>query len=544
MSYDLEFDYIIVGGGSAGCVLANRLSEDPNNTVLLLEAGKKDTKQEIHIPAAFFKLFTTDVDWAYYSVPQKQLNNRQIFMPRGKVMGGCSSINAMIYIRGHKADYDEWEALGNKGWSYDEVLPYFKKSENQSRGSNFYHGKGGPLGVMDHKVTNKLSETFIKAATKMGYPRRRDFNGPDQEGFGFYQVTQKNGARCSTAKAFIKPALHRNNLTVFTEAQVEKVLIEKGNAVGVKYRRNGGLNISACVRKEVILSAGAYNSPHLLMLSGVGPAKELKKHGIEVIKDLPGVGQNLQDHVYVGVVKQIKKNVSLDKIDRTPYVIKNLSNYLLRKQGPLTSNLAEAGGFIHTVDGLEAPDMQYHFAPCYFVDNGFTRPEGNGLGLAATLIKPESAGKLYLKNNDPFELPLVDPAFLTADADMQTLIRGYRIAQDILDSKPFKSITKQYFKPGRRLETDEEIIEHIKDSMEHIYHPVGTCKMGSDKMAVVDDKLRVRGINNLRVVDASIMPTIVRGNTNAPTIMIAEKAADLIQSLGIEVEEALEALEA
>ncbi len=525
----MQYDYIIIGGGSAGCVLANRLSENPNNNVLLLEAGKKDTKREIHIPAAFTKLFKTEVDWDYHSVPQKYVNNREMYFPRGKVMGGCSSINAMIYIRGHRADYDEWAALGNKGWSYQEVLPYFKKSENQQRGESDYHGKNGPLCVSDHRTKNKLSEALIEAATTLGYKRTNDFNGENQEGFGYYQVTQKNGSRCSTAAAFIKPVLKRKNLRVLTEAAVSKLSFENKKATSVTYKR-WGLESTATANKEIILCAGAYNSPHLLMLSGIGPSKELKKHGIRPILNIEGVGQNLQDHLITGVSMVANKKVTLDKMDKGTNLLKNMSNYLIRKQGPLTSNIAECGGFIYTKEGLEAPDLQYHFAPCLFLESGLVLPDEYGFGLAPTLIKPKSVGELTLASSNPEEMPLIDPKFFSdsENEDLQTMIRGFRIAEKILLSPPFKKHRKTYFLPEKSLQSDDEIADFIRETLEHIYHPVGTCKMGNDPQAVVNDRLQVHGIQNLRVIDASIMPTIVRGNTNAPTIMIAEKGAEMI----------------
>ncbi|MCC5944252.1 MAG: GMC family oxidoreductase N-terminal domain-containing protein [Bernardetiaceae bacterium] len=523
------YDFIIIGAGSAGCLLANRLSKDPQNKVLLLEAGKSDEHRNIHIPAAFPKLFKSEYDWAYHSTPQKDLASREIFMPRGKTLGGSSSINAMIYIRGNAKDYDEWASLGNEGWSYDDVLPYFKKSMYQERGANFYHGREGELNVADPKSPNILSKTFIEAAKEMGYAHNPDFNGAQQEGVGLYQVNQKNGRRYSSAAAFLsKEVRNRENLEILTEAQACRILFQHNRAVGVEFRHNNALKTAQ--GGEIILSSGAFGSPHILMLSGIGRAEDLEKVGIKVKLDLRGVGQNLQDHPYSGLSVRAKQRVSLDIAEGLGNVFFNLFDFFVSEKGPFTSNLAEAGGFFHTKEGLEAPDMQFHFAPAFFIKNGFVRPEGCGFSLASTLVKPKSVGSMKLRSDNPDDYPDIDPRFLSEREDVEAIMRSLRASKEILEAKAFEPFFGKYMMPidSRDFDSDDTLERYVRESVEHLYHPVGTCKMGSDDMAVVDSSLNLHGIGGLRVVDASIMPTIVRGNTNAPTVMIAEKAVDMI----------------
>jgi choline dehydrogenase len=519
------YDYVIVGAGSAGCVLANRLTENPKTTVLLLEAGGTDKEQKIHIPAAFSKLFKTEYDWAYYTENQPYLNHRQIYHPRGKVLGGSSSLNAMIYIRGNRHDYDSWQNLGNAGWSAKELLPYFKKAENQERGADEYHGTGGFLNVADLRYTNPLSHTLIEAAVAAGFPRNHDFNGVEQEGFGFYQVTQKNGKRHSTAAAYLKPILHRKNLTVQTNAQVTHLLFSGTKVIGLTYICNGTVQ-EIKIAKEIILSGGAINSPQLLMLSGIGDAKHLKSLGIPVIVNLPGVGQNLQDHLCVPVVYQCTKPLSLAGANTT----KNFWKYLLFKQGPLTTNVAEVGGFVKTKPDLKCSNLQFHFAPAFYINHGFTKLPGHGFTLGPTLLHPESKGSISLRSTNPFEPPVIQPNYLVNEADLEVLVTGIKLARKIIHMHPFDEFRSEELLPGSGVQTEEEISAYIRNNVETLYHPVGTCKMGNDSLSVVNSKLQVHGVQGLRVVDASIMPNIISGNTNAPTIMIAEKAADLLIS--------------
>ncbi|HKY29027.1 MAG TPA: choline dehydrogenase [Pyrinomonadaceae bacterium] len=520
----MMYDYIIVGAGSAGCVLANRLTEDPRTRVLLLEAGGPDKKQEIHIPAAFAKLFKSPCDWAYYTEPQQNLNDRRLYWPRGKMLGGSSSMNAMIYIRGHRNDYDKWHDLGNEGWAFSDVLPYFKKAEHQERGASEYHGTDGPLNVSDLRSINPLSRAFVEAGQDLGFTINADFNGAQQEGFGFYQVTQKGGKRCSTAAAYLKPILRRTNLTVLTHAQATRLVIEGKKAVGVEYRKDGRSE-KAIANREIILSGGTINSPQLLMLSGIGPGAQLHEAGISTMVDLPGVGENLQDHLFVSVAYACTQPVTLANAEAK----KNIANYLLFKKGPLTSNVAEAGAFTKTDASLPAPDLQFHFGPVYYLNHGFTRPEGHGFTIGPTLIRPLSRGYLTLRSSDPFEAPSIQPRYLESETDMQVLVNGVKMACELAQTKAFSAYRGPAVCDGLQMCGNNEIADYVRNTVETIYHPVGTCKMGTDAMAVVDARLRVHEIKNLRVVDASVMPEIIGGNPNAAVIMIAEKAADLIK---------------
>lgn len=518
------YDYIIIGAGSAGCTLANRLSEDPQTSVLLLEAGSDDKKREIHIPAAFSKLFKTPYDWEYYTEEEPRMANRKMYWPRGKVLGGSSSINAMIYIRGHRHDYDSWRDAGCEGWSYADVLPYFKKAENQERGASEYHGVGGPLNVTDMRYVNPLSRAFVEASKELGIPENSDFNGAVNEGAGVFQTTQKNGARWSTVNAYLKPALSRRNLTVRANAQVSRVLVENGRAIGAAYLADGKIE-TVRANREVLICGGAINSPQILLLSGIGPADHLKAVGIEVVVDLPGVGENLQDHLVAGAAYHSTRPISLSNAERPG----NLLNYLLFKKGPLTSTIAEAGSFIKTRSDLPAPDIQFHFAPVFFKNHGFEPVPGHGFTIAPTLLHPRSRGRIRLRSDDPFAHAEIHANYFGEEEDARTLLAGMKLAHELAHTRAFADYLGDEIEPNTWKKADSEVIAGMSQSAETIYHPAGTCKMGSDAMAVVDAQLRVRGVEGLRVIDASIMPTVIGGNTNAPTIMIAEKAADMIK---------------
>jgi choline dehydrogenase len=523
-----SYDYLIIGAGSAGCAIAHRLTENAEVSVLVLEAGGRDRKKEITIPAAFFRLFNGPCDWAYYTEEQSRLNHRRLYWPRGKVLGGSSSMNAMLYVRGNRRDYDSWRELGNDGWDFSAVLPYFKKAEHQERGRSEYHSVGGPLNVADPRSANPLSHIFVEAGVEIGLSRNPDFNGAEQDGVGLYQVTQKRGQRHSASAAYLKPALSRPNLTVRVNAQATRLLIENGRAMGVEYVCDGKLE-RAGVAGEIILCGGAVNSPQLLMLSGIGPAAHLKKLGIPVVMDLPGVGQNLQDHLYLAVTYRCTRPITLAGADTK----RNILNYLLFRKGPFTSSISEAGGFIRTRAGLATPDLQFHFDPVYHVNHGLTKQEEHGFTIGPTLIRPRSRGHISLRSSDALAAPVIQPHYLSDDEDLIVLMEGVKLAREIAHAAAFDAYRGEERLPGAQVQGDKELCEFIRQQAETIYHPVGTCKMGDDQTAVVSSRLRVHGMENLRVVDASIMPTIIGGNPNAATIMIAELAADFIKADGV-----------
>jgi choline dehydrogenase-like flavoprotein len=518
-------DYVIVGAGSAGCVLANRLSEDPSVRVLLLEAGGKDRSMNIKIPAAFAKQFHTKLDWDLATEPQPECDGRRLYSPRGKGLGGSSSMNAMLYVRGRPLDYDLWEAQGAEGWGWDDVRPYFLKAENNERGASEHHAVGGPLNVANTRSPRKLTPMFLDSAAAAGFPRVSDYNGPEQDGSSWAQVTQKNGKRFSAADAYLVPAAKRPNLEIVTHAQVLKIELEGTRATGVRYRDKKGREQVASASREIVLSAGAYGSPQLLMLSGIGPADHLREVGVPIVHELDGVGQNLHDHPFLVCIFESKVGGSLLDAEHPRF----LAEYALRKTGPLTSSVAEAFAFVRTRPGLPAPDVQYHFAPAFFSQHGAETHDRHAFTVGPTLISPKSRGWVQLRSADPLAAPRINPNALSDPDDMAAMVEGVKIARRIVAQEPLASATAREIYPGPDVQSDSEIEADIRRRVELIYHPVGTCRIGIDDGAVVDPDLRVRGIEGLRVADASVMPVIPGGNTNAPTIMVGERAADLIR---------------
>lgn len=527
-----QFDFIIIGAGSAGSALAARLSENPQHSVCLIEAGKKDKNPLIHIPFGLSLLSRVKgIGWGYSTAPQAELNDRELHWPRGKTLGGSSSVNAMIYIRGAKEDYENWQSHGAEGWGWDAVLPYFIKAENQQHGASEYHGENGPLSVSDLRHKDVLSESFVRAASEIGEQTVDDFNGAQREGLGFYQVTQQGGQRCSSAKAYLTDALSRPNLTVITEALVENIVIEDKVAIGVKLSQKGQ-SITLGADKEVIVSSGAINSPQVLMLSGIGPKKHLSEHGIECLVDLPGVGQNLQDHLDALIQHRCDaKEGYAVALSAIPKYVKSVFQYMFKRKGLFSSNIAEAGGFVQTQYANGIADIQYHFLPAILLDHGRKTAFGYGFGLHICCLYPKSRGEVRLQSTDPSQSAVIDPHYLEHEYDQKVMIEGVKKAREILATSEFTQYKSREIGPGPEAQTDEEILAFIRKRSETIYHPIGTCKMGKveDPNTVVDSELKVKGIKGLRVVDASVMPSLISGNTNAPTIMIAERAADIIK---------------
>lgn len=507
--------------------MAARLSEDPSCRVILIEAGGSNRHPNIMIPAAFPNQFRTKLDWDHNSEPEPWCDDRSLYMPRGKSLGGSSSMNAQLYVRGRPFDYDLWEAQGATGWGWRDVLPYFLRSEDNSRGASEYHGTGGPLRVEDSRSPSPFAELFLRSAEATGIPRIPDYNGPEQDGAANVQVTQRAGRRWSSADAFLRPAMKRPNLTVVTRAQVLKVEISKGRAVGVAYLDRKGRRRVAHAANEVILSAGAYGSPQLLMLSGIGPEQSLRDVGVEVLHSLPGVGENLQDHPYQVCIWAVPGGGTLADAESP----KNILRWLLKREGPFASSVAEAFAFVRSRPGLPAADLQYHFAPAYFSEHGFDESyTDHAVTFGPVLVSPKSRGRLWLRSADPTAKPRILTNSLSEPEDVASLVAGVKLAREMAASEPIRSTLGVELKPGDAVQSDDDIIADLRRRVELLYHPVGTCRIGQDDMAVVDPSLRVRGVEGLRVADASVMPVIPGGNTNAPSIMVGEKAADLIRA--------------
>jgi choline dehydrogenase len=523
LSARTAYDYIIVGGGAAGCAVANRLSADPNTTVLLLEAGGRDWSPLIHMPVGFTKLTGPKVNWGFETVPQPTLNDRRMWYPQGRTLGGSTSINAMIYIRGNRQDYETWAALGNDDWGYEQVLPFFRQAERNERLNDRYHGSDGPMNVAEQIQRNELSKAFVRAGQELGLAFNPDFNGAIQDGVGYYDVTQRRARRESASTAYLRPARSRPNLTILTHALGLQVIVTNGRATGLRYALKGEPTVTHA-KREVVLSGGAVNSPRMLLLSGIGPADELRALGIDVVHDLPGVGKNFQDHMDVYLTATTTP-VSFNESDRPDKAAAALFEYVLFRTGPITACVCEAGMFVRSSNAVAAPDIQIHCLPAYVIDHGRRRVKGHGMTINTCNLRPRSIGSVTLQTADASVQPAINPAFVTDPYDWQVSMEGFRWGRKILASQSLKPYIVREHMPGTDVQTDGQIRDYIRQWSKTDYHPVGSCKMGDDELAVVDQQLRVHGLQGLRVIDASIMPRLISGNTQATSIMIGEKGA-------------------
>jgi choline dehydrogenase len=524
------FDYIVVGGGTAGCVLASRLTEDGRSTVLLLEAGPEDRSPWIHLPIGYAKtMFHPLYNWGFYTEPEREMKGRRMYWPRGRGLGGSSSINGLIYIRGQREDYDGWSALGNEGWDWEGVLPYFRRSEHNSRGANAFHGDSGPQWCSDIGPRHELMDAIIAAGEELGVPRNDDFNGKRQEGVGYYQLFTCRGLRCSTAGGYLRPARNRPNLEVRTDSQATRVLFEGRRAIGVEYRRGEHLE-QARAHREVVLAAGAIQSPQLLQLSGVGPAGLLQSFSIPVVADVPAVGEDLQDHLQIRLLYKVSKPITTNDDLRSIFGKARIGlQWLLRRTGPLAVGINQGGMFARLMPGADRPDIQYHFATVSADVAGGKPHPWSGCTFSVCQLRPESRGHVRIRSRDPFEAPAMQPSYLSDETDRRYAIESIRFTRRLAATKALQPYLTEEYRPGRDARSDEELLDFAREYAQTIFHPAGTCRMGADDAAVVDPQLRVRGVGGLRVVDASIMPRLVSGNTNAPVVMIAEKASDLIR---------------